>query len=273
MSLPLRGGNGRHAAGKRNFRIRFNDGRFLWPRTWWPAYRRSGTAEYQCGPEQSRYAELLLNEALCYDCSTSGVPRPIRTSSTGVVSRNRNRRAITWAISTHGVGAGGLQSGFLESHTAQRQSLQTVDAARAAGLWDGGHDETAAVPGAFAVTTAATREHPGQTHRTAHPRHGLAAANVNYSNCIATIDCRSGAHYDFWPIAQECGCTSSHLYGQQQFHGRSGCCLDTTIPGGHWNSGQDSSITHLPCTGPGRYGYNLELQKECYNVMREVRDC
>jgi len=278
----LRGANGRYQSGKRNFRIKFNDGRGLaakdefgtsYPRKW----RFLNTAKGQSNRETLTFA---LNEYVNYFLLNKvGVPAPhsfyfhwrvVRGAQEAPDAYNGDFYGLSWAQENY-------DAEFLETHGLPKGNLyKLINAVRDS---DPYRDMVAQqrYQGASAVTNGgdAVRIQSALLNPT-DPQQTDAwlLANVNYTNWYAyhTV-CEAVRNYDTWPSANKnAGWYFDTLYtAANQYMGRF-----WTLPwdmtdtwGPTWNSGQDLAWN-------GMWGasasLHTSLQRDYRNTMREIRD-
>jgi hypothetical protein len=277
----LRGANGRYQPGKRNFRIKFNDGRLLaardefgnrFPRKW----KFLNTAKGQSNRQTLTFA---LNEAVNYFLMNKvDVPAPesfffhwrvVRGPLEAPDLYNGDFYGLSWAQENY-------DADFLEAHGLPKGNLyKLINAVRDG---DPYRDMVAQqrYQGAFALTNGgdAVRIQSALLSPSTSQTDEWLLANVNYSNWYAyhTI-CEAVRNYDTWPSANknaawyfDTNYTAANNY-MGRFWTLPWDLTDTWGP--TWNSGQDLAWN-------GMWGASASvrtnMQRDYRNTMREIRD-
>lgn len=277
----LRGANGRYQPGKRNFRIRFNDGRNLvakdefgnpYPRKW---------ASMSTAKGQSNRGTLTfgLNEYVNYLLMNKvGVPSPQshyfhwRVVSSVVEQPNTydgDFYGLFWVQEDY-------EANFLDARNLPKGNLYKLINARRALDDNGDMVQQRRYQGAFAVTNGgdAVRIENALLNPNSGQTDAWLLANVNYPNWYAyhTI-CEAIRNYDTWPSANKNAAWyfDTDYNSTNQFNGRFWTLpWDTTDTWGPtWNAGQDLAWN-------GIWGSTASLRtnllRDYRNTMREIRD-
>jgi hypothetical protein len=273
----LRGANGRYQPGKRNFRIRFNDGHYLqahdlqgvpYPRKW---------SVLNTGKGQSNRQTLTfgLNEVVNYFLfNTVGVPAPRAHFFHFRVIDGRDEApdpydgdfwGLNWAQENYDVR-------FLESHNLSKGNLyKLINSVRTG-------PEQLRYQAASAVSDGSDMVNIEQ-NLTGNQSTSWLLAHVNYPNWYRYHGiCEGIRHYDFWPSANKnAGWYFEPPYlSENGFFGRM-----WTLPwdtdsswGPTWNLGHDVVYNGIfpSGAGGGDAGANAELQVQYRNAVRELRD-
>ena len=277
VTYRLRGANGRYFAGKRSFRIRFNDGALLqaednngkkFPKKWREVV--TGKGQSNRGGEQ-----FALNEHVSYFLwNKVGVPAPntlyfhfrvIRgASEAGADQYSGDFWGLNWAQEKY-------DAAFLDSHDLPKGNLYKlvdnfVDAA----------DEQR-YQGAFATTNGADFFNL-ENNLDGFKSTDWLNAHANYTNWYRYFTIARGIrHYDTWPSANKNGAWYFEpLYGaSNSFLGRMmQLPYDTTDTwGATWNNGDDVLYNGIFASGAtgGDAGANPAMQLEYRNTVREIR--
>ena len=278
----LRGANGRYQPGKRNFRIKFNDGRALaardefgnaYPRKW----RFLNTAKGQSNRQTLTFA---LNEYVNYFLLNKvGVPSPhsfyfhwrvVRGPQEAPDLYNGDFYGLSWAQENY-------DAEFLETHNLPKGNLyKLINAVRDSNPY---RDMVAQqrYQGPFAVTNGgdAVRIQNALLNPTdPQQTDDWLLANVNYTNWYAyhTV-CEAVRNYDTWPSANKNAAWyfDTNYTAANQFMGRF-----WTLPwdmtdtwGPTWNAGQDLAWNGI---WGASASVHTNLQRDYRNTMREIRD-
>lgn len=277
----LRGANGRYQRGKRNFRIKFNDGRnFLakdefgnpYPRKW----ASMSTAKGQSNRGTLTYS---LNEYLNYWLLNKvGVPSPnshyfhwrvVRSTLEQPNQYDGDFYGLSWVQEDY-------DANFLEAHNLPKGNLyKLINAPRS-------HDpyidmvEQRRYQGAFAVTNGADAVRIQNALLNPNPSQTDAwlLANVNYTNWYAYhAVCEAVRNYDTWPSAGKNAAWffDTDYNATNDFMGRFWTLpWDTTDTWGPtWNEGHDLAWNGI---FGSTAGLHPDMQRDYRNTVREMRD-
>jgi hypothetical protein len=280
----LRGANGRYQNGKRNWRIKFNEGRDFaakdqngtsYPRKW----KSLNTGKGSSNRETLTFG---LNEVLnCYLWNKVGVPAPFthffhfRVVDGAQEAPDRyggDFWGLNWAQENY-------DSRFLETHGLPRGNLyKLINAARSPNVYEDMQLQRR-VQAPFAVTNGADAVNI-QLNVANNKTTPWLLAHINYTNWYRYhVVCEAARNYDFWPSANKnaawyfepsYGASNSYLGRMLTFPWDS----DSSW-GPSWNGGQDvvhNGIFNDTGVTGGTAGQNTELQLEYRNVAREMRD-
>jgi hypothetical protein len=273
----LRGANGRYHAGKRSFRIRFNDGALLEPRDQSGKKMPTKWRELTTGKGQSNRGgeQFALNEVVNFFLwNKVGVPAPrtfhfhfrvIRgASEAGADQYSGDFWGLNWAQEKYDVN-------FLDGHDMPKGNLyKLVD------NYVLGADERR-YQAAFAVTNAEDFFNM-ENNLTGFQSIDWLNAHANYTNWYRYFTIVEAIrHYDTWPSANKNGAWYFEpLYGasNSNFGRMMQLPYDSTDTwGATWNNGEDilfNGIFPSSATG-GDAGQHPEMQLEYRNTVREIR--
>lgn len=273
----LRGANGRYQAGKRSFRIKFNEGRYLAARDqngqFYPAKWSSlNTAKGQSNRQTLTYA---LNEAINYFLwNRVGVPAPMshffhfRVVDEAAEAPDRyggDFWGLSWAQENYDVR-------FLESHGLAKGNLYKLINSKSTGA------EQLRYQAAQAVTDGSDMANI-ESNLTGYQTTEWLLAHVNYPLWYRYhAVCEAIRNYDFWPSANKNAAYYFEPFYTPQNHyfGRLWILPwdSTDTWGPTWNNGHDVAYNGIfsSSASGGDSGQNLDLQKDYRNTVRELRD-
>ncbi|HWQ90076.1 MAG TPA: lamin tail domain-containing protein, partial [Clostridia bacterium] len=277
----LRGANGRYMNGKRNFRFRFNEGRFFaakdefgnpYPRKW----SSLSTAK---GQSNQGTLTFSLNEYISFFLLNKvGVPAPLSHFFHWRVVRGPLEASDLYSGDFYG--ASWVQeeydAAFLETHNLPKGNLyKLINARRDPDKYLDMVEQRryqgplAPTNGADAVRieTALLNPNSSQTDE-------WLLANVNYTNWYAYHSvCEAVRNYDTWPEANKNAAWffDTDYTAANQFNGRFWTFpwdwTDTWGP--TWNAGRDLAWNGM--WGPTA-SLHTNMQRDYRNTMREMRD-
>lgn len=277
----LRGANGRYQPGKRSFRLRFNDGRFLEARDEFgrPYPRKWSTLNTGKGQSNRLTLTYALNEYLNFLLlNIVGVPSPLSHYFHWRVIRgpletpdacNGDFYGISWAQENY-------DRDFLEAHGLPKGNLyKLINAQRDPDPYrDMVGQQRYQAPFAFTNGADGVRIqnillNPSQSHTDA-----FLLANVNYTNWFSyQAVAEAVRNYDTWPGANK----NAAWYFEPDYNVTNQFCgRFWTLPwdwtdswGPTWNEGHDLAWNGI--FGPTA-SLHRDLQKEYRNTVREIRD-
>ncbi len=277
VTYRLRGANGRYFAGKRSFRIKFNDGALFQARDNNGKKFPSKWREVVTGKGQSNRGgeQFALNEVVNYFLwNKVGVPAPSTVyfhfrvvrgaSEAGADQYSGDFWGLNWAQEKY-------DGNFLDSHDLPKGNLyKLVD------NYVNFADEIR-YQAPFAPTNGADFLNI-ENNLDGFKTTDWLNANANYTNWYRYFTIARGIrHYDTWPSANKNGAWYFEpLYGaSNSFNGRvMQLPYDGTDTwGATWNTGDDALYNGIFASAApgGDTGTNLLMQLEYRNVVREIR--
>lgn len=277
----LRGANGRYQPGKRSFRIRFNQGRFLAAKDEFgqPYARKWSILNTAKGQSNRLTLTYALNEYINYILLNKvGVPSPfshyfhwrvIRGPLEAPGNYTGDFYGISWAQENY-------DARFLEAHNLPKGNLyKLINAQRDV---DPYRDmvRQQRYQGPFAVTNGsdAVRIQNALLSPTASQTDDWLLANVNYTNWYAYHAVLEAVrNYDTWPSANKNAAWyfDTDYNSTNQYNGRF-----WTLPwdwtdtwGPTWNAGQDLAWNGIFSSTSSLHP---NMQRDYRNTMRELRD-